>query len=282
MSFNNAILIGSVLLLPACGGDSSSTEDGPTPEPAAPAAEALPDQMDAGALAGQADNVTLVPSPLETQRVLSAAGIEANLAQFMSEREVQFPDNTDEDRMAVTTGVVLADMLLTVKTSNDEQLLTQLMQIQSGMNSLKAGDDIAATVADIAERVKAGAVDRENLLKELDELSGVVIPELQFEGRSRIVPLIQAGSWLEGAFLISSAAMSADKAEAADQVLKQPDVVAYFQEYTASKTEDNSLVGKVLSDTLQKLHELAQKTEPLQASEVEEVISLTGSVLKLL
>ena len=278
MSFNNAIILGTVFLLPACGGDTPS----PTPEPAAPAAEALPAQMNAGALAGDADNVTLVPSPLETQRVLSAAGIEANLAEFMSDRAVTFPADADEDRMAVTTGVVLADMLLTVKTSKDEQLLTQLSQIHEGMSSLKAGDDIAATVTDIAERVKAGAVDRENLLKELDELSGVVIPELQFEGRARIVPLIQAGSWLEGAFLISSAAKSAEKIEAADQVLKQPDVVAYFQEYTASKTEGDSLVGKVLSDTLQKLHDLAQKTEPLQASEVDEVISLTGSVLKLL
>jgi len=238
--------------------------------------------MDAGALAGDASNVTLVPSPLETQRVLNAAGIEANLAEFMRDREIKTADGTDEDRLAVNTGVVLADMLLTVKTSSDEQLLKQLSQIHDGMNALKAGNDIAATVTDISERVKAGAIDRENLLKELDELSGVVIPELEFEGRSRIVPLIQAGSWLEGAFLISSAAKSAAKPEAADQVLKQPDVVAYFQEFTASKTEDNSLVGKVLSDTLQKLHELAQKTEPLEAGEIEAVISLTDSVLKLL
>jgi hypothetical protein len=282
MSFHNTIFLGSALLVSACGSGAPTIEKGQAPEPEDPAAEALPDKMDASALAGSAKTITLVPSPLETQRVLSASGIETSLAEFMRDRVVVLPDNQDEDRLAVTTGVILADLLLTVKTSSDEQLLTQLSQIQQGMKALRGGDDIEATVADIQERVKAGAVDRENLLKELDELSGAIIPELEFEGRSRIVPLIQAGSWLEGAFLISSAAKAAKKTEAADQVLKQPDVVAYFQEYTASKIEDTSLVGKVLSDTLKKLHGLAQKTEPLESNEVEEVIVLTGTVLKLL
>ena len=276
MKSNNAIFLGSVLLLSACGGDAP-----PAPEAEAPAAEALPAEMDAAALAQTAKNATLVPSPLETQRVLEAAGIQSNLAEFMIERTVP-EESKDESRVAVSTGVVLADMLLAVKTSTDAQLLQQLAQIGSGMKALKGGSDIEATVRDLSERVTAGAVDRENLLKELDELSGAVIPELGFEGRGHIVPLIQAGSWLESAFLISSAAKAAEKVSAADQVLKQPDVVAYFQEYTADKVDADSVVAGVLAETLQKLHDLAATSEPLKAEQVDDVISLTRGVLKLL
>ena len=83
MKSNNAIFLGSVLLLSACGGDAP-----PAPEAEAPVAEALPAEMDAAALAETAKSVTLVPSPLETQRVLEAAGIQSSLVDFMIERTV--------------------------------------------------------------------------------------------------------------------------------------------------------------------------------------------------
>ena len=127
------------------------------------------------------------------------------------QRDMQF-DDQDTDDVAVRTGVVIADMLLTVKTADNEQLVQRLEHIQTGMKTLKGGDDIDKTIKDIIDRVKADAVTRDDLLKELDELSGAVIPELEFEGQKRVVPLIQAGSWLEGANLVARAAKEKGKA----------------------------------------------------------------------
>ena len=179
MKTTSAFLVGSFFLFSACGEEAPAPAEAPdAAEEAHPAAaEELPTQIDAAALEDNAKNITVVPSPLETQRVLQEAGIEANLAENMSERVID-PAETDIERVAVGTGVVIADMLLTVSTSTDEQLLGQLEQIKNGMTALKGGSDITATIDDISERIKAGAINRENLLKELDELSGAIIPEL--------------------------------------------------------------------------------------------------------
>ncbi len=269
------------LVLGACG--SNLVASAPDAEVASPAAPVLPDTLEAGKLEEVSSKRALVPSPLETQKVLADAGIEADLATLMKDRTVDAA-GTNEDQTAIATGVVLADMLLSIKVSTDERLLAQLAQIHNGMVALKGGDDIVRTIADISERVKAKAVNRENLLKELDELSGAVIPELEFEGRTRIVPLIQGGSWLEGANLVASASKAAGKTTACDQLLKQPDVVAYFQERTRRLAGDTAVnpVYDSLGKALARLHELSTKVEPLNSAEVDDVIALTGGLLSVL
>jgi len=49
------------------------------------------------------------------------------------------------DQVAVRTGVVLAEMLLTVTTSKTDRLLEQIAAIQAGLEQLDSGGDIVAT-----------------------------------------------------------------------------------------------------------------------------------------
>ena len=56
---------------------------------------------------------------------------------------------------------------------------------------------------------------------------GVMVSELEYEGGDWVVPLIQAGSWLRGADLVSAAITK--KYSAAGQLLKQPRVVSTFK-----------------------------------------------------
>ena len=265
------------LALTGCQSSDPAPAGGPDVAPAAPAA---PAQIDPAALDGEARKVTLVPSPMETQRELRDLGIDADLATFMRPRVVD-ASSTDEDALSLGTGIVVADMILSVTGSDDATLLNQLTQVHNGMSALKGGADILATIDEISEKVKAGAMNRENLLKELDELSGVLIPELEFEGQARVVPLIQAGTWLEGVYLIASSAKAADKLHACDQMLKQPMIVEYFKEYTAQKGEEGggSLVYKHLSASLARLEQIADKKDPLTAADVDEIIFMTGSLL---
>ena len=57
------------------------------------------------------------------------------------------------------------------------------------------------------------------MLKEFDELSGVLVPELEYEAGDWVVPLIQAGSWLEGAHLVAGAVKSEGKFDEAGKLL---------------------------------------------------------------
>lgn len=271
-----------LLATTACSG--GQTAPAPAPAPAA-AAQENPETptVTKKELADDSENSTLVPSPVETQRALERAGIETQLSALISQRKMDVT-NENPDDAAVRTGVVIADMLLTVKTSSKQELLTQLDQVETGMQQLKGGHDIQATIEDIKDRVKGDAVTRDELLKELDEISQAIIPELNFNGRERVVPLIQAGSWLEGANLLAKAVQKANKPSAADALLKQPAVVDYFLHYVKTQGQDKApeAVTAKLETSLQTLEGIANKKGSLTSDDIDTVAKTTDDVLALL
>jgi len=230
-----------------------------------------------------AENHTLVPSPVETQRALQAAGIETKLGTLIPNRQFDLKQ-ADLDYTAIRTGVVLSDLLLTVTTSEKPELVGRLEQVRTGLASINAGKDIDSQLANTIERVQADAVTRGELLKEFDELSGAVIPELEFEGNARVVPLIQAGSWLGGANLVARAVKDAKNPDEASSLLKQPAVVKYFLQYvkTDGAQKAPAQVTAKLEESLTVLSTLASKTEPFTPADIDQVIQVTGDVLALL
>ncbi len=273
------LLLSSLVLITACSSPPSAVPQ----EQEAPAvvAEVAP-KLDKEQLAADAANVALVPSPVETQRALEAAGIQIKLADLVETRAFKM-DAGAEDNAAIRTGVVLADMLLTVKSVSNEQLIEQLAKLNTGMSQLEGGDDIQKTIVDIQDRIKGEALTRDELLHELDELSGAIIPELKFNGRERVLPLIQAGSWLEGANLVAKALKQSGSLENNDGLLKQPAVVEYFIGYV--KTEGDrapAAVTEKLEASLLTLKGLADKKETLTTDDLDTVIQTTNDVLALL
>lgn len=278
-----------IATLAGCSGGEATTEpahDGPAHDEAAGKAPETPETpaLDKAALAGDAENTALVPSPVETQRALDAAGISTQLKDLIADKTYAAIDAKDKDRAAVRTGVALADLLLTVKTAEKEALLAKLAMVREGMAALDGGRDIDQTLVDMEERIKADAVTRDELLKEFDELSGAIIPELKFNDNARIVPLIQAGSWLEGANLLARAVKDANQPGAADGLLKQPQVVDYFIKYVKTEGAEKAPeeVTAKLEASLGTLKAVAGKTEALTAEDIESVITATHDVLALL
>ncbi len=255
--------------------------ESPGPEAKAPAAKAPPAQLDLSTLKGEAKNIALTPSPAEMQKALANAGIAAALSDLVQKRKVNM-DTPNLDRAAVRTGVLVADVVLTVKVAPKEDLVGRLKGIKKGMTQLGAGSDISATLDDLVNRIQNDAVSREVLVRDMDELSGVIIPEIKYEAGDQSVPLIQAGSWLEGANLVSTAIINAGKYEAANRLLRQPEVVDYFLGYV--KSEDAKAPDEViakLEDTLTKLKEITSK-EALTEEDVKNIHSQTDAVLALL
>jgi hypothetical protein len=272
-----------LLTLSACSGGEvqNPTPDQPEVKPDTTQDQEL--QLTADELKADAEYITLVPSPVETQKALESAGIDKNLAELIVPREYDMNEK-DVDDVAVRTGVVVANMLLTVKTASDPQMLDHLEQIRHGLNLLGGGSDIDATINEIKERVKGEAVTRDELLKELDELSGALIPELEFNGAKRIVPLIQAGSWLQGSNLVAKAIKDVNKPETATDLLKKPEVVDYFIKYVKTEGKDKApaAVTDKLEASLQILKGLAQKTDSFTVEDIDQVIAVTNDVLTLL
>lgn len=271
------------LALAGCPGEEKPAETPAQPaQPADATVAAPPAKLAIDELKASAQNVTLVPSPAEMQKALDKAGIAEGLSKLVPERQLKM-DVENKDVVAVRTGVVLADALLTVKDAPKEKLVERLGQVKAGMQALGGGADIQATIDDLIARIQNDALSRDELVKELDELHGAVLPEIQFEAGDKVVPLLQAGSWLEGSNLVANAIVTANKPEAGTSLLRQPQVVEYFQKYVQVEGEGKAPdeVVKQLDSTLKKLHEIAAKPS-LTADDVKEVKSQTDSVLALL
>jgi hypothetical protein len=117
----------------------------------------------------------------------------------------------------------------------------------------------------------------------MDELSGVMVSELEYEAGEWVVPLIQAGSWLEGANLVSAAIIKENKFDTASQLLKQPRVVEYFLKYVereGSNKAPDQVVGK-LTEVLNTLKTITSK-EQLSADDVKQIQTSTTDVLSML
>ncbi len=272
----------AVVLLAACGGEEKKATPPPPPVEAPPVAEEPPAKLSMDAMKAEAVATALVPSPAEMEKALANAGISNKLADMIKDRDIKM-NVENKDQIAVRTGVVLADLTLTVKTASKEQMIARLDRLKEGFQKLGGGTDVQNTIDDIKNRIANDAVSREDLLKEVDELSGVLVPELQYEAGDWVVPLIQAGSWLEGAHLVSGALQAAGKYEGATGLLKQPTVVDHFTEYVnregASKAPDE--VIDRLKESLKTLKEVAGK-ETLGEQEVATIHSATGAVLTML
>ncbi|MBN2798848.1 MAG: hypothetical protein JXX28_06830 [Deltaproteobacteria bacterium] len=276
----------AMLALLGCSTPAPEQAENATPAaevvPTTPAELPPPPPFNPGATDSGA-NIALVPSPVETQRALEAAGIETQLADLIPSRAMDFT-KADVDNAAVRTGVITADMLLTVKTAETAKLVEHLGKIKEGMDQLGGGADIGATIVDIQDRIKGEAITRDELLKELDELVGAIIPELEFNGNDRVVPLIQAGSWLEGANLVAKAVKQSGESSKADSLLKQPAVVNYFIGYIKEEGSDKAppAVTQKLEASLHVLKGLAEKSDPLTMEDIDQVIQTTNDVLALL
>jgi hypothetical protein len=257
----------------------------PAPEPPAAPAPGVPAKapaLDIAVLQAEAENVALTPSPAEMQAALAKAGIVHSLSDLVQTRKIDL-DVENLDRVAVGTGVLVADVVLTVKAAPKEDLVARLQAIQHGMKQLGGGTDIDNTLTDIVNRIQNDAVSRDALVRELDELSGVMIPEIKYEKGERVVPLLQAGSWLEGASLVSTAVTNSGKFDAADALLKQPEVVSYFLNVVMVQggAAPDEVIAKLVA-TLTSLQEITSKTTPLTEEDIKSIHEQTDAVLALL
>jgi hypothetical protein len=233
-------------------------------------------------LTAAAEEVALVPRPAEMEKALSNAGIKARLGDMVSDRDIA-TDHTNLDQVAVRTGVVLADLVLTAKEAPKEKTVHNLEKLKKGFQKVGAGKDIQVTIDEMIASINNDALKGPELVQEMDELSGVLVPELETEAGDWVVPLIQAGSWLEGAHLVSGALKAESKFDAADGMLRQPAVVDYFILYVNREGGDKApdeVVAK-LKETLNTLKEVSSKPK-LDQADVETIHSATGAVLTML
>lgn len=278
----------ALLLLAACGGEPSApaakdAPGAPGPEagaPAAPKAE-VPPPLDPAAKQAAATQA-LAPSPAETRAVVERAGLGIDIATLIPTRDLVV-EGASPDVLAVRTGVYLADTVLTLKEAPKDALVLRLERIHAGLSGMGAGAALLSTVASLTDKVRNDAISRDQLLDEVDAIVGMAVPAEGVGPTDRTGPLLQAGAWAATTNLVASAVLQSGKIEAADQLLRQKDVVEYFRRYVQAEgatKADPALVAQ-LDAALVALSELAGRPH-LGEAEVKAIQAHTGEILALL
>ena len=266
-----------------CSGDTAPAEKAPAEENSDAKKTGAKDKLDLNALADAVNKAELVPSPIEMEAKLKSAGLQQNLGSLIPTSKDLKVIVDDNDQVAIRTGIVMADLVLTLKTSDQGSILKRLGKMKAGLKKLGAGDDIYAVLEDFEMRVQDNSVSKEMLLEEFDELSQVMVSELEYEAGEWVVPLIQAGTWLEGANLVAKAMHKENKYNAADEFFRQKEIVEYFISYLDRDGKDRApdqVVAKLLN-TLSDLKNIADKPK-ISGADVQKIESLTDLVLNLL
>ena len=227
--------------------------------------------------------IALVPSPAEMQKALAKAGLQSKLGELASSAASISMNTDNPDQLAVRCGVILAELALTVQTASNEKITANLGLLKDGFTKLKAGTKFIKTIDELSSSVQTGAKSKDDLLKEMDQLAGIMVPELKKELGDWVVPLVQAGSWLKGANLVASAIESENKYDVATRLLKQPHVIEYFLRYVQreGKTKAPDEVIKTLEATLIGLKAICAKPA-LEKEDVLLIKTNTSNVLQFL
>ena len=267
------------LIFAGCG-EPAAPEAPPAPaaaqdDPAEPAANAERP-------AGEPEIQILVDLP-EMQKALTNAGIDVELSSLVQKRTYDL-ERADQDLAAVRTGVVLADALLTVKTAEKPVLVERMNTVRSGMKRLESGPTIDNTLAELIRVIQVEAASREELVASFRDLSIEIISELEFREREKVVPLIEAGAYLEGANLVARALQQVPDRSSGDDLLKRGTAVNYFIEFVSTEANDklSRETRSMLIDVLTKLKAVADKEGKLSDDDLAMVVSSTEDVLGFL
>ena len=268
----------------ACSGDSATETLDDDKQTETPKEESKGfNKLDPNALANAVNKAELVPSPIDMEAKLKSAGLQQDLGSLIPTSKDLKVIVDDNDQVAIRTGIVMADLILTLKSSDQATILKRLGKMKEGLKKLGAGDDIYAVLQDFEERVQDNSVEKSELLEEFDELSQVMVSELEYEAGEWVVPLIQAGTWLEGANLVSKIMHKENKYNAADEFFRQKEIVEYFISYVGRDGKERApdqVIAKLIS-TLDELKNIADQPK-ISEADVQKIEKLTDLVLNLL
>ena len=281
--------LASLLLLSAgCGG--GSTGDGGAPPPTDPpggdagGAEGPAPVADAGskidfqAAVSRGKTAMFVPAPSEFQAALSAANVGVDLAAGVG--ALGNLEGKSKPVVALETGRRIASVLMSSKGAEKAVVSAQMNAARDGLAALGAPNDLLADVDKVVGDYAAGTISNEELAPSMDLLNQRVQTALDSGAGEEIATLVQAGGWVQGVHLLSTALANAGQAGDAAALLHQPSVLSHFTEFikgsSAAKAQDADVLAVIAE--LEAMSGIANKAE-LSVDDLKAVSTHTGNIL---
>jgi hypothetical protein len=232
--------------------------------------------------AASANPSGLIPSPLEIENAVRSTGVAPSLVgRVPADRGYRILAETHLDRVAIQTGVLLTDVILTARTASSADLSKRLGQVHLGLKAMGADENLLRTVKEFENGIAGEVITREALLEEMARITDLMVPEKKWGPSPQTGPLVQAGAWLAGVHMVAVTILESDRVDTADQLLKHPEVVGYFIGYVSMKSDAPSTIMHVLHERLEDLQVRTAK-ETLSREDVESIVSTTDGLFRQL
>ena len=278
----------SSLLLAGCGG--TETDPGGTatpgtapsvtaPEPEVAAAEDVPMKIDIAAVKNEARTAMFVPAPTEFQAALKASAPDVDIRKLVKDSGRTL-EGKNTAVLALETGVRISNVLMSVHTRDKAAIIARMKSAREGLVALKAPGGVIKEVDRVIADYGSGSLTDDELGPVFDVLAERINDDLQRMTDSNTATLVQAGGWVQGANLLSTALSSAGITGEAAALLHQPTVLDYFLRFlkeSGPARAGDPQVTAVITE-MEAMKAIASKAE-LGAADVKAVASHTSNIL---
>lgn len=221
----------------------------------------------------------MVPHPSEIMAVMRTMGLADKTAALVPFAPVDFKP-MDGQRVAFTTGALVADLVLSLEGSKGADVSRRLDVIGKGLAELGMQDTQLVDLDKLSKRLASGKMTPEELGGELDVLQGRLMDDVsQYSSQDALVGL-QAGAWVRAVNVVATLLVDTQKAGEGAHLFAQPALVEYFSDHLKKNT-DKAVENPALEASLPHLAELrriALKEAP-SADDVPVVQKNTAAIL---
>ena len=127
-------------------------------------------------------------------------------------------------------------------TGAKDAVLGRMKAAREGLVALKVSDEVMSETDKVIADYEAGTISGAEATPALDVLAGRIQDQLGASADKTTATLVQAGGWLQGAHLLSSALAESGQGGDAAALLHQPTVVAHFTQFLKTAGAGDSAV----------------------------------------
>ncbi len=277
------------LLLAGCGGGDSTTSAPKGPEtapstvndsePELAAIVDVPEKIDIAAVRNEARTAMFVPAPTEFQAALKESAPDVDIRKLVKDSNRSL-EGKNSAVLALETGVRIGNVLMSVHTGDKAAILGRMRAAREGLAALKAPASIVAEVDKVIGEYDSGSLTDAELGPAFDVLAERINDDLQRMSDPNTATLVQAGGWVQGAHLLSTALGAASITGEAAALLHQPTVLEYFLRFLKESGPGRAgdpQVAAVITE-MEAMQLIAAKAE-LSGDDVKAVATHTGNIL---
>ena len=283
------VLLAIVSLVVGCKSGDKSTPapdaggDVVAPDPADAAVESamaeVPTKIDISSVKTEGRIAMFVPAPTEFQAALQASNIEIDIRKLVKDSGRTL-EGKNRSIIALETGVRLSNLLLSVKAQSKADVIKRVKLAREGVEALGLPAEVLSGIDNTIKDYESGTLSDAELGPVLDILAKGIRDDLADQADPTLATLVEAGGWVQGVYLLSTALGEQGITGDAAGLLHQPTVLDHFakfiKESDAGRAGDPDVVAVI--GELEKLQVIASKPE-LGSDDVKAIAAHTAAIL---